>query len=127
MTERQTALVVEDNALVAMDAREILANHGFDPIHVFNSAEFATSMVRGEPLAFALVVTHLHSGETAPLAAMLTDRRVPFGFVSDFVDGQDLPPLFRGHPFVTKPYSRGELAGLLAKLGLRERGDGAED
>ena len=116
MSHFNPALVVEDNALVAMVARKVFEECGCLSVTVVASLEFALGFVRDEQISFALVVTRLEEGDTLPLVALLARRGIPFAFVSDFADGCDIPEQWSGKPYITKPYSETELSDLLVQF-----------
>jgi CheY-like chemotaxis protein len=113
MSHFNPALVVEDNAFVAMVAREVFEAHGCDSVTVIASLEFALNFVRSAQISFALLVTRLEEGDTSPLVTLLAGRNIPFAFVSDFADGRDIPEQWSGRPYISKPYSDAELGELL--------------
>ena len=113
MSHFNPALVVEDNALVAMVARAVFEECGCESVTVIASLEFALGFVRSEQISFALLVTRLEEGDTLPLVALLARRGIPFAFVSDFADGRDIPEQWSGRPYIAKPYTDAELGELL--------------
>lgn len=113
MSHFNPALIVEDNALVAMVAHQVFEGCGCDSVMLVASLEYALEYARSEQISFALVVTRLEDGDTQPLVALLAKRNIPFAFVSDFPDGRDIPEQWRDEPFITKPYFEAELAELL--------------
>jgi DNA-binding response OmpR family regulator len=118
MAKDGTALVFEDNPLVAMDAEETLRAKGFARIHTASSEASAVDFARYEPLDFALIAAMTHDGDGREVADLLSARQVPFAFSCDFTDGSDLPARWRHAPYLVRPFSEQELHDLLDRLGL---------
>jgi len=113
-----TALVVEDNMIIAMEAEDILRELGSDQCHIAGSVRGARDVVAAGDIAFALLDIDL-GGETAEeIARELLSRGTPFVFASGY--GQ-VPP-FTGElstvPVVTKPYTARDVRQAVARLGL---------
>lgn len=117
MIRPRTALVVEESPLIAMNVEQTLLNCGFSAVHVACSPDAAAEMAQGTELDFALLSVEpggIHGNRLAPLLAR---RKVPFAFICDLSDGSDVPPAWRGTPYLAKPYTETELAQLIAAVG----------
>ena len=120
-------LVVEDNALLAMDAEMLLANAGYVVVGPCDSNAAALKQAEDGGFDLALLDINVTDGTTMPVADLLEERDVPFILLS----GQgvsSLPERHHGRAHFLKPFAPSALlravAGELAR-GKTERGDAA--
>lgn len=116
------ALLVEDEALVAMVAEEFLAELGFEPIPARNAAEAMEIIASGEDLVVALVDVGLPDQRGDELARRLRTLRpqMPILMASGYDQG-DLIAQFKdddGIGVLSKPYTEADLARALEAVGL---------
>lgn len=95
-------LLVEDQALIAMEFEALLADQGCSVVGPFASVEAAMSAATHEPLDGAVLDVHLVDELSFPLAFMLRSRGVPFIFVTG-LSRSLLPPDLANAPVITKP------------------------
>ncbi len=108
-------LVVEDEAMIAMDLQGILRRAGCEVIGPVGRVEAATRRADGEPPPDVALLDIILGGESVFVVAdALAARRIPFVFVTGY--GKDvLPERFRERPMTSKPYSPGSLLAMLAE------------
>ncbi len=96
-------LILEDDALIAMDIEDIVATNTGAEIVVANTVERAMTLLRSG-VDFALLDLHLgHGGQTSlPVAGHLVTRGIPFCFVTASL--ADIPAAFEQVPAVMKPF-----------------------
>ena len=116
------ALLVEDEALVAMVAEEFLAELGFEPIPARNAAEAMEIIASGDDLVVALVDVGLPDQRGDELARRLRTLRpqMPILMASGYDQG-DLIAQFKdddGIGVLSKPYTEADLARALEAVGL---------
>ena len=111
--DRPRVLVVEDEALVAMDLESSLLRAGFAVAGPAATVAVGTELAAG-PLRAAVLDINI-AGELAfPVADALAGRGIPFLFVTGY-GPEILPARFRGRPLLRKPCSpRAVLAALKA-------------
>jgi len=114
----RTALVVEDNMLIAMEAEEILRDLGYVDCHVCGSVRSALKLIADHPIAFALLDIDLGSETSEEIASTLLAQGTPFIFASGYNEYPELARELITVPVVTKPYTAGDVAGVIEKLGL---------
>ena len=120
--EGRRALLVEDEALVAMVAEESLRGLGFDPIIAATAREALDALDLGEPLSFAMVDVGLPDMRGDALARRLRD--IAPGLPIILASGYDRAELQRGFSddsrlfVLAKPYSERQLREALAELHL---------
>jgi CheY-like chemotaxis protein len=117
------ALLVEDEALVAMVAEEFLAELGFEAICARNAAEAMQIVGSRDSLAVALIDVGLPDERGDLLAKRLRQLKpdMPILMASGYDQG-DLRSRFVGDTGVgvlSKPYTESDLARALEELGLK--------
>lgn len=116
MPKPRTALVVEDLFLVGLEAQDALETMGFEVVVLVKGANAALERIAALSLTFALVTVRMEDGPVDLVAKALLAKQVPFVLVCDIGDGSDRPDWLHDMPFLTKPYSRGDLEAVLAEL-----------
>jgi len=101
-------LLVEDEALLALELEQILGAAGATVIGPFADLAGARQRARDEAIDIAILDTNLNSEMVYPLAEELLARGVPFLFVTGY-DVSDLPERFRAIRRVSKPFNREDL------------------
>jgi CheY-like chemotaxis protein len=114
----RSALVVEDNMIIAMEAEELLRELGFAECHVCGSVRGALQLIADHPIGFALLDIDLGEETSEPIAAALQASGTPFLFASGYDDFPELAGALTTVPVVTKPYTGGDIAAAMATLGL---------
>jgi PAS domain S-box-containing protein len=110
-------MIVEDEALLAMELETLLQSAGCTVIGPFSNLEQAREAVHGEAINIALLDTNLNGEMVYPLADDLAARGVPFIFVTGY-GASHLPERFRAAPRVSKPYDPSVLRRELERAGV---------
>jgi DNA-binding response OmpR family regulator len=98
-------LVVEDEFLVAMQIEAILAGRGWKVIGSAGTLASAVSLARTCSCDAAVLDVNLRGERVDEVAAILSERGIPFLFVSGYGRG-NLPAAFRqSAEFLAKPFS----------------------
>ena len=109
-------LVVEDEALIAMLAEEMLGELGCIIHAVAPTVPKALALVEAGGFDLALLDVNVARERVFPVAEALAARGIPFAFASGYGE-QGLRDDFKGRPLVGKPYSGTQLEkALLAAL-----------
>ena len=113
-------LVVEDEALIAMDLAATLRRVGCTTIGPARRVATAMRHVASDAPDIALLDVNLAGEEVFPVADALAGRQVPFVFLTGY--GRNvIPDRFRDRPLLGKPYSTAPLLATLERLiGRRE-------
>ena len=90
-------LVVEDEALVAMELADILEHVGCTTIGPAATVAQALALLDGRRPDAALLDLNLNGESGARVAIALNDRGVPFVVVSGYGEDQASAPALRGH------------------------------
>ena len=109
-------LVVEDEALVAMDLTDVLQQQGFKVIGPAPSVARALALLDKLRIDAALLDLNLNGEPGLPVAMALSDRGIPFVIVSGYGDDGVVEPALHSAPRLTKPVVRRELVCVLAQL-----------
>ena len=118
MTAKRTALVVEDNMIIAMEAEEILRDLGYADCHVCGSVRGALQIIADHPISFALLDIDLGDETSEEIAAALRASGTPFIFASGYDEFPALAPELASAPVVGKPYIGSDIAAAIKGLGL---------
>src|SRR5262249_45366462 len=97
-------LVIEDEPLVALDVTASLEDAGARVLAQAGTRAEALRIIATRSFDAAVLDGNLHGHSVEEIAAALTQRRVPFIFVTGY--GRDsLPRAFRGAAYVAKPFT----------------------
>ena len=101
-------LVIEDEFFVAAHIDNILSDEGHEVVGPVGTVDEATYLARAEQLDGALLDVNLDGGRVDDVADILTERQVPFLFVTAY--GRDnLPVGHRNAVVVHKPFIDADL------------------
>lgn len=108
-------LIVEDEVLVALDLSQELETLGADVVGVATTLADAQSAARRTDIDLAILDGNLRGERVDTVADMLTERGVPFFFLSGY-GSEHLPAQFRTLPVVQKPFSSKVLRSTLLRV-----------
>ncbi|MFN4283691.1 MAG: HWE histidine kinase domain-containing protein [Alphaproteobacteria bacterium] len=111
-----TALIVEDNLIIALDAEDMLIQLGAE-VRTANTVRQALQALDELTPSFALLDVNLGGAETSlPVARKLQELKVPFVFATGYGEAFSLPSDLKGAPVVRKPYYLETLQAVIAEL-----------
>jgi len=113
--ERPQALVVEDDAIIAMEIVDILERAGCVVVGSPGSVPAALAIARKATIDFALLDFNLGGGTAEPIAHVLADRAIPFALMTAY-PGCVLPQGVRERPRLQKPFTAQEIKRLAGEL-----------
>ena len=108
------ALLLEDNAIVALDAEEMLKSLGFDPIDIAPTTARALALISQRAYAVAVVDLMLRDGTSAPAIDALEARAVPTIIASGYAQDPNQAASTRA-PRIVKPYDEFALRAACAQ------------
>ncbi|MEW9856975.1 HWE histidine kinase domain-containing protein [Novosphingobium sp. M1R2S20] len=111
-----TALIVEDNVIIAMEAEDVLRDLGFDDCEIVGSVKTARALIASEDVSFAMLDVNLGKETSEEVAELLHGRGVPFIFASGYGDRSFTTGRFEGVPVITKPYTERDIRAAIARL-----------
>ena len=113
-----TALIVEDNLIIAMSAEVILLELGARHVETAASvAEALRSIERAKP-SFALLDLNLGNENSVPVGRKLTELNVPFIFATGYGERAPIPADLSRAPVIQKPYTQAVIENALGKMKL---------
>lgn len=98
-----TVLVVEDEALIAMDLQSLLEEAGYRVLGPANSNAAAMALLNGDAPDVALLDVNLGHSDVFGVANELANRKTKLIFLTGHT-AQKLPLAHRHRPLVAKPY-----------------------
>jgi CheY-like chemotaxis protein len=108
-------LVVEDEFLIAEYITVTLEDLGYEIVGPVPTIPEAISAIASEKLDAVLLDANLNGTSSAPIAAELAARRVPFVVVTGYGHLDLATPALQAAPRVNKPFTPADLAAILAK------------
>lgn len=108
-------LIVEDNALAALELVEALHLAAFEVIGPASTVALALQLLAAEGCDAAVLDINLGKETSEAVALELKRRRLPFLTVSGYSKEQH-PPVFHGVPAHTKPLRHGQIVADLGRL-----------
>jgi CheY-like chemotaxis protein len=114
MSTSKHILVVEDEALVALDIQTQLEELGHKVSAAAAVAE-AAAILQSESVDVAIVDWHLRDEISAPLIDLLKHRQIPF-VVCSASALEELANLFPTAPILLKPFGADDLLGVLERV-----------
>ncbi|NDW06156.1 HWE histidine kinase domain-containing protein [Jiella pacifica] len=110
----KSALIVEDNMIISLDAEQMLLDNGAARVLTAMSVKEAKRIVEGETLDVALLDVNLGGETSFALAPVLKQRGVPFVFVTGYGEKLDLPEeVDREVEAIKKPFAADQLIAAL--------------
>lgn len=111
-----TALIVEDNVIIAMEAEDLLRGLGFNDCQVAGSVFAALEILDVATVSFAMLDINLGKDTSEPVAHELAARKIPFIFASGYGERSMPAQEFTTVPVVTKPYGERDIEAAIARL-----------
>ncbi|SNS79809.1 PAS domain S-box-containing protein [Sphingomonas laterariae] len=117
----QRILIIEDEPLVAMEIAAAVEDAGAVPLGPASTVAEALDLIETSEADLAVLDGNLQGEAVDVIAAELTDRRIPFLFVTGY--GRDhLPPRFRDAALVGKPFHPNGLLVAIEQLLVPQAG-----
>jgi CheY-like chemotaxis protein len=107
--------VVEDEFLIRMLLEDMLADLGHEIAAVAGSVNEAVELAKSSAFDLAILDVNLDGRDVYPVADILTDRGLPFVFVTGY-GGRGLPEPYRERPTLQKPFQLEDLRTTLISL-----------
>jgi CheY-like chemotaxis protein len=116
MTNPKRILLVEDDALIALDAHDVLIDAGYNVVGPASTLACARLLAASEPLAAAILDVNLNGLYVWPVADLLHNRGIPFLLLTGFGADLDMPTYCRSQPHLRKPVVADTLLKALSKI-----------
>ena len=111
-----TALIVEDNLIIAMAAEVILLDLGARHVDTAATVDQALRSIERTRPSFALLDLNLGSESSIKVAQKLKEIGVPFMFATGYGERAPLPDELASVPVIQKPYTLEVVENALGKL-----------
>jgi light-regulated signal transduction histidine kinase (bacteriophytochrome)/CheY-like chemotaxis protein len=111
-----TALIVEDNLIIAMSAEVILLELGARHVETAASVNQALKAIEREKPSFALLDLNLGSENSIRVGQKLLELEIPFIFATGYGERAPIPEELAAAPVVQKPYTREVIESALGRL-----------
>jgi light-regulated signal transduction histidine kinase (bacteriophytochrome)/CheY-like chemotaxis protein len=115
-----TALIVEDNLIIAMSAEVILLELGARHVETAASVTDAMKAIERSRPSFALLDLNLGAENSIPVGRRLLEMKVPFVFATGYGERAPIPAELESVNVIQKPYTREVIEGVLGKMELAE-------
>jgi CheY-like chemotaxis protein len=107
-------LIVEDDAIIALDFEQTVSEFGVTGVRIASSVAQALAMIAEHPPDFALLDIGLSEEKSFAVATRLAALKIPFAFVTGYSSDRVFPPEYSDRPRLSKPFSRDELFAVLS-------------
>jgi light-regulated signal transduction histidine kinase (bacteriophytochrome)/CheY-like chemotaxis protein len=111
-----TALIVEDNLIIAMSAEVILLELGARHVESAASVAEALKSIGKMKPSFALLDLNLGSENSIAIGKKLAELKVPFIFATGYGERAPIPADLDFAPVIQKPYTRDTIERAIANL-----------
>ena len=108
-------LVVEDNLLVAETIVQALEDNGYEVVGPAPNLGRGLELASGTDLDGALLDVNLGGRFCFPIARVLSDRHMPFMFLTGYDDATIIPPELRETKRLVKPFHVADLGAVAVK------------
>src|SRR3954451_22144587 len=115
ITRRMNILVIQDEPIITMTLHSMLSRTDHHVIGPFAGVKQANAALDAEHVDLAVLDVRLGDADVFPLAATLSERKIPFGFVTGY-GRQKLPQAFANRPCLSKPFRETEVLILIDEL-----------
>ena len=107
-------LIVEDDAIIALDFEQTVAEFGVTRVRIASSVAQALEMIAERAPDFGLLDIGLSEEKSFAVAKRLAVLKIPFAFVTGYSGDRVFPPEYSDRPRLSKPFSRDELFAILS-------------
>lgn len=120
MVHGTRVLVVEDEALLALEIDALLRDCGMTTVGPISRSDDALRLIGDHTIDCAVLDVNLQGESTERVAAELASRSIPFAFVTGY--GQtDIPKRFHDAPVLLKPFAGTALIETVRSLGRSDK------
>ncbi|WP_230292025.1 HWE histidine kinase domain-containing protein [Croceicoccus sp. Ery5] len=109
-------LLVEDSALIALDAEDKLRELGAAEVTLASTNAAAAAALDDGGIELAMLDFNLGKENSLPTATRLKNEAIPFVFASGYGGDDTIPAEFADIPVILKPYASQQIAEALAQL-----------
>jgi PAS domain S-box-containing protein len=118
-SEGLRVLVLEDEALIAMQIEEALAAAACTVVGPATRIGEAFDLLYAQPVDAALLDVNVAGERSFAIADILAAKQIPFAFVTGFDAASTLPEYLRSASVLSKPFETAQLEAVIAQLAAR--------
>lgn len=108
-------LIVEDEVLIAMELESLVAEQGWTAMGPVPTVERALALLDQERPDVVILDLNLNGQSSAPVAAVLIARDVPFILATGYGEARSLQPELKDAPRIDKPVNHQQLVRALVQ------------
>jgi CheY-like chemotaxis protein len=105
-----SVLVVEDQALIALDLETMLLDLGAGHVTIATTVNQALQLVETQTFDIAFLDVRLGEYTSLPVAIAIRDKGIPFAITTGYDTAMDLSSEFQTGPHIAKPYNAQDIA-----------------
>ncbi|MBS7669715.1 HWE histidine kinase domain-containing protein [Croceicoccus gelatinilyticus] len=120
-------LLVEDSALIALDAEDSLRELGAGEVYLAASNGNAAKVLQERQIDLAVLDFNLGRENSSPTAEKLLNAGIPFIFASGYGGEEVMPEKFQHVPMIVKPYGTEQMGQALAELAVQRNPEAGSD
>lgn len=114
MSSLPRILIAEDEILVSMVLEEMLEEMGYE-VECASDLVTALKCAQASEYVAAILDYHLHGLKVEPVAALLSERGIPYAIASG-MDREDMRSSLVNVPMLPKPYIMDDVSKVLGRL-----------
>jgi DNA-binding NtrC family response regulator len=107
-------LIVEDDAIIALDFEDTLLRFGVASVRIASNVTQALAMIADGTPDFALLDIGLSREKSFAVAERLAELKVGFAFVTGYSATKAFPPEYSNRPRLSKPFLKEDLLAVLS-------------
>ncbi|GGD36481.1 signal transduction histidine kinase [Croceicoccus pelagius] len=120
-------LLVEDSALIALDAEDSLRELGAAEVYLAANNGNAAKVLEERQIDLAVLDFNLGRENSSPTAEKLMNAGIPFIFASGYGGEDVMPERFQHVPMIVKPYGTEQMGQALAELAVQKNPEAGSD
>ena len=114
--DKQHILVVEDETMIAFMICDIVVDAGYEVVGPVSRLDDAMKIAKSHKLSAALLDVNLAGELSWPIAQLLTERGIPFAFMTGYAQSGVLHDDFRDAIVLGKPFNPEQIHAALTKM-----------
>ena len=111
-----SALVVEDNMIIAMDSADLMAELGADNVFTASDTQTALRFLDQHPITVALLDVNLGSETSLVVAEACAERGIPFVLATGYGESGEIVNSYPAAQVLKKPFRREHLVAALSTI-----------
>jgi CheY-like chemotaxis protein len=111
-----TVLIVEDDALIAIDSQDSLLEFGVPRVEIAATKEAAIRVLTAHPIHAAFLDLRLGNETSHEIADVMRARDIPFCYATGSSIQQEIPARNAAAQVLLKPYTADQLTGALRTM-----------